>query len=315
MRTVTGHARTEVEIKRSRFIAHVARVDDLAETLAFFESVSDPSATHNCWAWKLGQQYRFNDDGEPASTAGKPIYAAIEGKGLDHVMVVVTRYFGGIKLGAGGLVRAYGGTAASCLRQAPRIEVRPRVRLRVEVAFADLGILYRHLERHPEHRFHPIFKWFMEWCDDEFRHGEAFALIMRANPQLLRGVNVWWIRFFLLAVYSTMYVRDHTRPQLYEALGMDPTEFDFKVFDITTAISRQIFPLTLDTDNPKFRRGLERLREINIATQAAKQRGGVLGKLKQAGLSANAALVFARLYVLPTKPNQLPENVRMAPAW
>jgi magnesium-protoporphyrin IX monomethyl ester (oxidative) cyclase len=112
-----------------------------------------------------------------------------------------------------------------------------------------------------------------------------------------------------------MYVRDHTRPQLYEALGMDPTEFDFKVFDITTAISRQIFPLTLDTDNPKFRRGLERLREINIATQAAKQRGGVLGKLKQAGLSANAALVFARLYVLPTKPNQLPENVRMAPAW
>lgn len=146
MRTVTGHARTEVEIKRSRFIAHVARVDDLAETLAFFESVSDPSATHNCWAWKLGQQYRFNDDGEPASTAGKPIYAAIEGKGLDHVMVVVTRYFGGIKLGAGGLVRAYGGTAARCLDQADVIEEQPRVTCVVEAGFEWTGQVYAALE-------------------------------------------------------------------------------------------------------------------------------------------------------------------------
>ena len=174
---------------------------------------------------------------------------------------------------------------------------------------------YRHLERHPEYRFHPIFNWFKEWCDDEFRHGEAFALIMRAHPQLLRGVNVAWIRFFLLAVYATMYVRDHSRPQLYEALGIDPTEFDFRVFDITTAISRQIFPLTLDTDHPKFRRGLERLRDHSLAIDAAKARGGVAGRLAQARHSAAAALVFTRLYLLPAKPNQAPETVRMAPAW
>src|SRR5690606_34949248 len=70
---------------------------------------------------RMGQQYRFADDGEPGGTAGRPILAAIDGQGFDQVMVVVTRWFGGTKLGAGGLVRAYGGTAAECLRQAPRV--------------------------------------------------------------------------------------------------------------------------------------------------------------------------------------------------
>ena len=96
MRTLASPASLEIGVKRSRFIAHAGRVDDMAGTLEFYQSVADPAATHNCWAWRLDQQYRFNDDGEPASTAGKPILAAIEGKKLDHVMVVVTRHFGGI---------------------------------------------------------------------------------------------------------------------------------------------------------------------------------------------------------------------------
>jgi magnesium-protoporphyrin IX monomethyl ester (oxidative) cyclase len=184
-----------------------------------------------------------------------------------------------------------------------------------KIGYARYITIFRHLERNPQYRFHPIFEWFEEWCNDEYRHGEAFALLMRANPHLLTGLNKLWIRFFLLAVYATMYVRDHSRPEMYKALGLDPTQFDYRVFDITTAISRQIFPLTLDTDDPRFRNGLEALLRIAQASTAARERGGLMGRLARVGLAARGALVFARLYFLPTRTNQLPEQVRVAPAW
>ena len=129
------------DVKKSRFLAFAAPIADEQAAKDFLASHSDPTANHNCWAWRIGQAYRFSDDGEPSGTAGKPILAAIDGQELDRVAVVVTRWFGGILLGSGGLVRAYGGTAALCLRAAEKIEMIETVRATVGLDFSDMALI------------------------------------------------------------------------------------------------------------------------------------------------------------------------------
>ena len=189
------------------------------------------------------------------------------------------------------------------------------VYLSEKIGYARYIAIYRQLERHPELQFHPIFAWFKEWCADEFRHGDAFALLMRADPKLLTGANKLWVKFFLLSVYATMYVRDHARPAFHKALGLDPTEYDFAVFDICSQISKQVFPLVLDMDNPVMRAGLKRLFGITQAMSDAKATGGVGGALKRIGLVLTAGATLARLYFLPTVRNDPPTTVRLVPAW
>ncbi len=146
--TLAAPASQLLEVKHSRFLAQAAPVDSADLALAFLREIGDPAATHNCWAYRIGQEYRSSDDGEPAGTAGRPILAAIDGQGFDRVMVVVTRWYGGIKLGAGGLVRAYGGAAAECLRLAARQPLIALTTVELACPFDDLGHVHGALAVH-----------------------------------------------------------------------------------------------------------------------------------------------------------------------
>jgi uncharacterized YigZ family protein len=134
-------ATSEQVIKKSRFLGVAIPVASEEEAKMALAAHSDADATHNCWAWRIGAAYRFSDDGEPSGTAGKPILAVIDGQSIDKVVVIVTRWFGGILLGSGGLVRAYSGTASACLRGAELVEMKPSVDGRFHLEFSDLALV------------------------------------------------------------------------------------------------------------------------------------------------------------------------------
>ncbi|NVZ65061.1 YigZ family protein [Pseudomonas gingeri] len=139
--TLAGPCEYREEIRKSRFITLATPITSVAEAQAFIEQHSDLDATHNCWAWKLADQYRSSDDGEPGGTAGRPILAAIEAQDYDQVAVLVIRWYGGIQLGTGGLARAYGGGANKCLQNAERIELISRVPLSCACGFSELALV------------------------------------------------------------------------------------------------------------------------------------------------------------------------------
>jgi uncharacterized YigZ family protein len=154
--TLTGTVTARQEIKKSRFAAVAGPVEDESAAKAFIAAHSDQAANHNCWAWRIGQASRFSDDGEPGGTAGKPILQAIDGQSLDRVAVVVTRWFGGILLGSGGLIRAYGGTAAMCLREAEKAPLVETVSASVACRFGDLSLVQSRLEAVPGVHVHAL---------------------------------------------------------------------------------------------------------------------------------------------------------------
>ena len=139
-RTIRGTAAGEYEEKKSRFIAAAAHVESEAEAVAFLEKVraANRTARHNVYAYQLreGSRERYSDDGEPAKTAGTPVLEVIGHSGLTDLIVVVTRYFGGILLGTGGLVRAYTTAAVRALDAAEQVTVQPVVQLSTSVDYA-----------------------------------------------------------------------------------------------------------------------------------------------------------------------------------
>lgn len=126
MRTLQAAHSYQEEIRKSRFLAQAVVLPAAEQATALIAQLSTPGASHHCWAWRCGQQYRFHDDGEPSGTAGRPILAAIEHQQFDHVLVLVTRWYGGIQLGTGGLARAYGGCATQVLQSAQSETLVPR---------------------------------------------------------------------------------------------------------------------------------------------------------------------------------------------
>lgn len=148
--TVRKQAEAEVVIKRSRFIGHAKPVETEEEAIAFIEEIKrlHRQATHNCSAYMVGERDQYqkaSDDGEPSGTAGKPILEVIKNKGLKNVAVVVTRYFGGIMLGAGGLVRAYTDGAVAGIEAAEEIVYVLHREVLVDVDYTWYGKLENEL--------------------------------------------------------------------------------------------------------------------------------------------------------------------------
>ena len=154
----SGYLERETEVKKSRFIARVYPVssrDEVREHVARAHR-DYPDARHVCWAYQIGRpgsaaEAAMNDDGEPSGTAGKPILNVIQHKDMGDVLVIVVRYFGGIKLGAGGLVRAYAGAAESVLSEVGRTIQQSRVQAEVVLGFADEQPLRHWCEGHEGH--------------------------------------------------------------------------------------------------------------------------------------------------------------------
>ncbi|SDH95874.1 uncharacterized protein, YigZ family [Paraburkholderia phenazinium] len=147
--TLSTSVSSELEIRKSRFIAHAIPVADRDAAMAELRRLREenPTATHVCWALLAGGQSGMSDDGEPSGTAGRPILEVLRHHDLDGVLAAVVRYYGGVKLGAGGLVRAYTDAIARVLQDAPRVERIAQALLTVEIGYADEARVRRWIEQ------------------------------------------------------------------------------------------------------------------------------------------------------------------------
>ena len=152
-RTIQQDGQIEIDIKKSRFICHLKRVTSEEEARSFIQQIKKEhyKATHNCSCFILGEKSeikRSSDDGEPSGTAGIPMLTVLEKQELTNVVAVVTRYFGGIKLGAGGLIRAYGGAVAEGVRELGSVLVKEQVGLEIELSYAQYQEFHNWLQKH-----------------------------------------------------------------------------------------------------------------------------------------------------------------------
>ena len=152
-RTIKEDGQVQEEIKKSRFICHAKRVYNEEEARDFISVIKKEhyKATHNCSAFIVGERSeikRTSDDGEPSGTAGVPMLGVLENHNLTNVCVVVTRYFGGIKLGAGGLIRAYAGNVALAVKEIGIIEIKEQAGIQIHMTYAQYQEYGNFLKEH-----------------------------------------------------------------------------------------------------------------------------------------------------------------------
>ena len=152
-RTIKDDGQVQEEIKKSRFICHAKRVYSEEEARAFITAIKKEhyKATHNCSAFIIGERSeikRTSDDGEPSGTAGVPMLGVLENHNLTNVCVVVTRYFGGIKLGAGGLIRAYASSVALAVKEIGIVEIKEQAGIQIQMSYAQYQEYGNFLKEH-----------------------------------------------------------------------------------------------------------------------------------------------------------------------
>lgn len=188
--TLLAKAEHWLEVKQSRFLATGFPISTTEQAMGLLEIAKQQAATHHCWAYRIGSNYRFSDDGEPSGTAGRPILSAIDGQQLDAVMVIVTRWYGGINLGTGGLVRAYGGAAAECLRLAERQPLVQLVEAKLQCDFSLTGSVHQLLQQYQAEKLDEGFNergWQLH-----FRiPSQYLAPITTKINDLSRGAAIW----------------------------------------------------------------------------------------------------------------------------
>ena len=171
--------------------------------------------------------------------------------------------------------------------------------------------IYRHLEKHPEYRIYPIFKFFENWCQDENRHGDFFAALLRSQPNYLNDFKAkLWCRFFLLSVFVTMYLNDFQRSNFYSAIGLDPRQFDIQVIRKTNEASGRVFPVALDIDHPLFFKNLDQCACLNqkIINISSSQDNAIIKSMKKLPLTMQLVSKLISLYMIKPINTQMMWN-------
>jgi len=160
--------------------------------------------------------------------------------------------------------------------------------------------IYRHLEKHNKDRIYPIFRFFESWCQDENRHGDFFAAVLKSQPHLLTGwQSKLWARFFLLSVFATMYLNDCQRADFYKAIGLDARKFDQYVIRKTNESSQKLFPVILDVEHPEFFKLLDECAELNLSLYALNsEENNFSNQLNKFSITSKIVLNLIKLYLL-----------------